>query len=562
MDELPVPELAAGGPGPVAAPAAAAITRRQLTWLIAGLMLGLFLSATESSVIATALPTMAGDLGGASKLSWVVSAYLLTSTVVTPLYGKLSDLFGRRIVYQTSISLFIVGSVLCGVSQTMTQLVVARAVQGMGGGGLMSLAFVILGDVLSPRERGRYMGLFTGVFAFSSVTGPLWGGLLVDTAGWRWIFLLMLPLGSIALAVTSVGLRLPFIVRKRPIDWVGAGLLVATATCLLMVPIWGGETLAWTSPALFGVVALGLVLGVGLVLQERRAAEPILPLRLFSERTVSAIFGMGFGLMFSLISVTTFLPLFLQVATGASATRSGLMMVPQSFSISATATLSGFLVSRTGRYKWTLIAGPLIASVGLLLLSTIDTTTSAWDLAPYLVIMGFGTGLAFPNMTVGVQNAVEITDLGVATSTSNFFRNMGAAFGAAFLGALLNAKLSDALIARVPADRLNQVGGAEGLIRSPKVVAELPEDLHAAVVGAVAESVTGVIRWVVPLMLVVFVLALLVEEKPLRTTSALGGPAKPAQDPQAGDAPVSASDAADLEPSEPAVPPGARPAFD
>ncbi len=521
MAELPTPEKLSGSTAP--ASAAAAINRRQLSWLIAGLMLGLFLSATESSVIATALPTMAGDLGGASKLSWVVSAYLLTSTVVTPLYGKLSDLFGRRIVYQASISLFILGSLLCGVSQTMTQLVAARAVQGMGGGGLMSLAFVILGDVLSPRERGRYMGLFTGVFAFSSVTGPLWGGLLVDTVGWRWIFLLMLPLGAITLAVTSVGLRLPFIVRRRPIDWIGAGLLVATATCLLMVPIWGGHTFAWSSAPLLGVAGLGLVFGVALVLQERRAPEPILPLRLFSDRTVSAFFGMGFGLMFSLIGVSTFMPLFLQVATGASATRSGLMMVPQSFSISVTATLSGLLVSRTGRYKWTLIAGPIIASVGLLLLSTIDSTTNAWGLAPYLVIMGFGTGLAFPNMTVGVQNAVEITDLGVATSTSNFFRNMGAAFGAAFLGALLNAKLGDALMVRIPADRLAEVGGAEGLIRSPKVVRELPEDLHAAVVAAVTESVTGVIRWVVPLMLGVFLLALLVKEKPLRTTSALGG---------------------------------------
>ena len=211
------------------APGPAGVSRRQLVWLLVGLMMGLFLSATEQSVIATALPTMAGDLGGASKLSWVVSSYLLTSTVVTPLYGKLSDLLGRRVVYQASILLFMGGSLLCGLSQTMNQLVGARAVQGAGGGGLMSLAFVILGDVLSPRERGRYMGVFTGVFAFSAVTGPLWGGLLVDTIGWRWIFLVMLPLGGIALAITSVGLRLPFIVRKRPIDWTGAVLLRARA---------------------------------------------------------------------------------------------------------------------------------------------------------------------------------------------------------------------------------------------------------------------------------------------------------------------------------------------
>jgi len=529
------------GPAAPGGLAASGIGRRQLTWLIAGLMLGLFLSATESSVIATALPTMAGDLGGASKLSWVVSAYLLTSTVVTPLYGKLSDLFGRRIVYQVSISLFMVGSTLCGLAQSMNQLVAARAVQGLGGGGLMSLAFVILGDVLSPRERGRYMGIFTGVFAFSSVTGPLWGGLLVDTIGWRFIFLLMVPLGSLTLAVTSVGLRLPFIIRRRPIDWAGAVLLVAAATTLLLVPIWGGETFPWASPQLAAVAATGLVLLGLLVLQERRAPEPILPLRLFSQRTSSAIFGMGFGLMFGLISVSTFMPLFLQVAAGASATRSGLMMVPQSFSISATATLSGFLVSKTGRYKWTLITGPLIAAAGLTLLSTIEPTTTPLGLAPFLVIMGFGTGLAFPNMTIGVQNAVEISDLGVATSTANFFRNMGAAFGAAVLGALLNSRLAGELARRVPAERLAEVGGAEGLIRSPKVVRELPEDLHQAVIGAVTESVTGVIRLVVPIMLAVFVLALLVKEMPLRTTSALSAAARP----QPGDAPPQAEPALD-----------------
>lgn len=501
----------------------AGISRRQLTWLLGGLMMGLFLSATESSVIATALPTMAGDLGGASKLAWVVSSYLLTSTVVTPLYGKLSDLLGRRVVYQTSIGLFMFGSLLCGLAQTMNQLVAARAVQGMGGGGLMSLAFVILGDVLSPRERGRYMGVFTGVFAFSSVTGPLWGGLLVDSIGWRWIFLVMLPLGAIALAITSVGLRLPFIVRKRPIDWLGAALLVAASVTLLLVPIWGGETFAWSSPQLLGTIAVGVALTVVFILQERRAPEPVLPLRLFRDRTVSAVFAMNFALMFGLIAVATFMPLFLQVATGASATNSGLQMVPQSFAISGTATLAGFMVSRFGRYKWTLLVGPLVGTVGVLLLATIDRDTTPLGLAPFLVVLGFGMGLTFPNTTIAVQNAVDMADLGVATSTANFFRNMGSTFGAAIMGALLNSRLDSALSATVDAERLAEVGGAEGLIRSPKVVRDLPEDLHEAVINAVTSSVTGVIRWVAPIMVLIFLLALLVREKPLRTTSALGG---------------------------------------
>ncbi len=526
-------------------PAGAGVSRRQLVWLLAGLMLGLFLSATEQSVIATALPTMAGELGDASKLAWVVSAYLLTSTVATPLGGKLSDLFGRRIVYQTSIVLFVVGSLLCGISQSMNQLVAARAVQGAGGGGLMSLAFVILGDVLSPRERGRYMGVFTGVFAFSSVTGPLWGGLLVDTAGWRWIFLVMLPLGVAALAVTSVGLRLPFVVRQRPIDWLGAALLIGAAVSLLLVPIWGGEAYGWGSAHVVGAAAVGVVLLVGLIAQERRAPEPMLPLRLFKDRSVRAIFIMSFGQMFGLIAVATFLPLFLQVATGATATRSGLQMVPQSLAISGTATIAGFLVSRSGRYKWTLVAGPAIAAVGMLLLSTIDRNTTPLGLAPYLVLLGVGLGLAFPNMTIGVQNAVDMADLGVATSTANFFRNMGSTFGAAVMGALLSNRLAASLASRVPAHRLEEVGGAESLIRSPKKVQELPPDLHEAVIGAVTTAVTSVLRYAVPIFVLMVGVALMVKEKPLRTTSVLGGP-NPAQSPTGGAA-------ADREPSGAAV---------
>ncbi|MCC6438409.1 MAG: MFS transporter [Acidimicrobiales bacterium] len=520
MDSVDVP--AAPTPGP-AGSGPAGVSRRQLAWLLGGLMVGLFLSATESSVIATALPTMAGELGGASKLAWVVSAYLLTSTVVTPLYGKLSDLLGRRVVYQSSIALFIAGSLLCGLAQSMNQLVAARAVQGMGGGGLMSLAFVILGDVLSPRERGRYMGLFTGVFAFSSVTGPLWGGLLVDTIGWRWIFLVMLPLGTLALAITSVGLRLPFLTRKRPIDWAGAALLVTGSSALLLVPIWGGGSYGWTSAPVLGAAAIGVALTAALLWWETKAAEPVLPLRLFRDRTVRAVFAMNFGQMFGLIAVATFLPLFLQVATGASATRSGLEMVPQSLAISGTATASGFMVSRWGRYKWTLLAGPLIAALGMASLSTIDSDTTPLGLAPFLVMTGLGLGLSFPNMTIAVQNAVEMADLGVATSTANFFRNMGSTFGAAVMGALLNNRLASTLAERVPAERLSEVGGAEGLVRSPKLVRELDPDLHDAVIEAVTSAVTFVLRLGVPIFVLMFGIALFVKEKPLRTTSVLGG---------------------------------------
>ena len=518
-----------GRDGP-AGPAAAAgrpaggggvLSRRPLRWLLFGLMLGLFLSATEQSVVATALPTVAGDLGGASKLSWVVSAYLLTSTIVTPLYGKLSDLYGRRVVYQASISLFMVGSLLCGLAASMNQLVAARAVQGLGGGGLLSLAFVILGDVISPRERGRYMGYFTGTFAFASVSGPLYGGLLVDSVGWRSIFLLAVPLGLGALAVSVVSMRLPFRRTRRPIDWTGAVLLVVGSAALLLVAIWGGETFPWVSPEIGLTALVGIVFTVAFVFQERRAVEPILPLRLFRDRTVSAVYVMNFVQMFGLITVTTFLPLLLQVSGGASPTRSGLQVVPQSLAITITSTITGRVVSHIGRYKPFMVVGPVVAAIGMFGLSSIDADTTPLALAPYLIVLGVGLGLVFPNMTLAVQNTVAPVDLGVGTSIGNFFRSLGSTFGAAVMGSTLGHHLDADLAGRLPAGRLEQLGGAEGLVRSPADVRRLPPDVHRAVAEAVAGSVTTVIRLAAPLMLVSLAMALLIREKPLRTTSGL-----------------------------------------
>ena len=506
---------------PAAAGPVGGLSRRQLYWLLGGLIIGLFLAATEQSVVATALPTIAGELGGASRIAAVVSAYLLTSTIVTPLYGKLSDLYGRRIVYQASIGIFISGSALCGLAQTMDQLIAARVVQGAGGGGLMSLAFVIIGDVMSPRERGRYIGVFTGAFAFSSVTGPLWGGLLVDTVGWRWIFFVIVPTGLIGLAVTSVGLRLPFAVRKRPIDWAGAFLLVTASSALILVPIWGESGDGWGAPRVAIVGVAGVVLTVLFVLRERVAEEPILPMRLFTDRTVAATFAMGFLLMAALISVSTFMPLFLQIAKGVSATSSGLRMVPQTVGITLTATITGNIVSRIGRYKWSMLAGPAIAAVGVGLLSTIDETISFPQMAVYLVLLGVGLGMVFPNMTLAVQNVVSMADLGVGTTTANFFRNMGATFGAAVAGAVVNARLGTELADRIEAERLESFGGAEGLLRSPKVVRDLPTDLHTAVGDAVTSAVTYTFRLAVPVMLLLILLALLVREAPLRTMSAM-----------------------------------------
>jgi EmrB/QacA subfamily drug resistance transporter len=500
------------------------LSRRQLTWLMAGLCLGLFLSSTEQSVVATALPTMAGELGGANRLAWVVSAYLLTSTIVTPLYGKMSDLFGRRIVYLTSIAVFLIGSLLCALAQTMNQLVAFRAVQGLGGGGLMSLAFVIVGDVVSPRDRGRYIGIFTMVFTVSAVTGPLWGGVLVDGPGWRWVFWSVVPISVVALVVTDRGLRLPFATRQRPIDWLGIALLVLASGGLILVPVWGGETYPWGSWQILVTGAVGVVGSALFAWQESRAAEPIIPLRLFTDRTVVVIFVMGFALMAALLTVTTFMPLFLQVSTGVSATRSGLLLTPQSLGISLVATVSGYLVSRTGRYKWTLLSGAGLALAGLLALTRIGPDTGALALAPVLFVLGAGLGLIFPNLTLSVQNAVAPEDLGIGTSTSNFFRSMGGAFGAAIAGALLRSHLDEELTGRLGPGRLDDLGGVEGLIRSPRLVADLPDELRDAVVASVAAAVVDVIWWAVPMVAVIWAAAWLVRETPLRTTSAIGGP--------------------------------------
>ncbi len=502
---------------------AAGLSPSQIRWLMGGLMVGLFLSSTEQSVIATALPTMAGELGGANRIAWVVSAYLLTSTITTPLYGKMSDLFGRRIVYQTSISIFLVGSALCALSQTMTQLVLARAVQGMGGGGLMSLAFVIVGDVVSPRQRGRYIGRFTAIFTVSAVTGPVWGGLLVDGPGWRWAFWAVLPIGFAALLVTNKGLRLPFATRNPVIDWWGIVLLVVASTALILVPVWGGDTYPWRSWQIGAAAAVGAVGTALFVLQERRAIEPIIPLRLFRDPTITLIFCMGFLVMASLISVSTFLPFFLQVATGASATRSGLLLSPQSIGISVVAALGGSIIAKTGRYKWALVLGPVLSLVSLALLTQIDPNTTGRDLAPVLILNGLGLGLIFPNLTLTVQNASPIQDLGIATSASNFFRSMGGAFGAAIAGAVLAARLDAELLARLGPERLADVGGADGLIRTPRVVKDFPPELRQPVVEAVSDAVASIIWRALPVMGIVLLFATLTRAAPLRTSSSIGG---------------------------------------
>jgi EmrB/QacA subfamily drug resistance transporter len=488
-------------------------------------MVGMLLAALDQTVVATALPTIVGELGGLEHLSWVVTAYLLTSTASSPLYGKISDLYGRRRVFQFAIVVFLVGSALAGLSQSMLQLIVCRAVQGLGAGGLMVLALTIIGDILSPRERGRYQGYMGSVFAFASVVGPLLGGLCVDHLTWRWVFYINLPIGAVALVVTSFALNLPFVRQPHRIDYEGAGLLVAGVSCILLVTVWGGIEYPWGSPTIIGLVVAGVVL-IGLfAVREHYAAEPILPLRLFRNRvftiTGAAAFILGLGMMGGVI----FLPLYLQVATGASPTSSGLLVLPLMVGIVTMSITTGRLITSTGRYKHFPIVGSVLMGVGLYLLSLMDTTTGRLQSSLFMLVLGLGLGMIMQVLVIALQNAVAYRDLGIATSSNTFFRSLGGAFGSALFGAILSSRLAYYL------PRLLPPGSASVdpalLTGSPAMIHTLPPDVQTGLVEAFARSLSPVFFWAVPFAVLSLLLVVAIPELPLRDTAHIGtvGPA-------------------------------------
>jgi EmrB/QacA subfamily drug resistance transporter len=479
--------------------AASSLTHRQILVIFSGLMLGMLLAALDQTIVATALPTIVGDLGGLEHLSWVVTAYLLAATVSTPLWGKLGDLIGRKRMYQVAIVVFLGGSVLAGLSTSMFQLIAFRGVQGLGGGALIVLAQAIIADVVSPRERGRYQGYFGAMFGASSVAGPLLGGFFTDHLSWRWIFYINIPLGIAALLVTSAVLPADRRHRQVAIDYLGAALLTAAITCLVLLTTWGGTEYAWTSPAIVGLGLASAALAAGFVLAERRAEEPILPLRLFRGSIFTVNSSAAFVIGVAMFGSISFLPVFLQVGSGASATNSGLLLVPLMLGLLGASVLSGQVISRTGRYRVFPIAGTAIAAAGLFLLSTMDVGTSRLTSGIYMTVLGIGLGLTMQVLVVSTQNAVPVRDLGVATSTINFFRSVGGSVGVALFGALFNSRLA-----------------ASG--------SQAPE--------AVANALTDVFLVAVPVMLAAFALTWLLREIPLRHASAteLGRTAEAAQE--------------------------------
>ena len=482
-------------------------------------MAGLFLAALDQTVVATALPTIVGELGGLEYYSWVVTAYLLSATVSTPIYGKLSDMYGRRALFQAAILIFLVGSLLAGIAQGMLQLIIFRGLQGVGAGGLMALTFAVIGDVVSPRERGRYIGLLGGAWAFASVIGPLIGGVIVDNVSWRWVFLINLPVGALAFVVTSSVLHLPITGRPHRIDVEGAILLVIGVTCLLLSLVWGGAQYAWSSPFILGLVTAGLAGIAGFVIWETRAPEPLLPMRLFGSSIFSVSSALAFLTGMALFAGVIFLPLFLQIVAGESATNSGLLLLPLTAGIVTGSIGSGRIISRTGRYRIWPIGGLALATVGMWLLSTMTAATSPSVSAVYMVVLGVGVGSAMQVTVLAVQNSVAHRDLGVATSAAQFFRQMGGSFGVALFAAIMNDRLGVELANRVPEAALADVGGdVTQLLSSPAAIRALPPLVASGIASSVELAIQSVFFWAAPLMLLGFVLAWFLKEIPLRET--------------------------------------------
>ena len=520
----PAGPRAAQPPGPPAE-----LSHRQLLVIFSALMLGMLLAALDQTIVATALPTIVGDLGGLNHLSWVVTAYLLAATVSTPLYGKLGDLYGRKLIFQAAIVIFLAGSVLAGLSQSMGQLIVFRAVQGLGGGGLMVTAQAIIGDVVSPRERGRYMGYFGAVFGGAMVAGPLAGGFFTDHLTWRWVFYINLPLGLAALVVTTVALHAREARLRHRVDYPGAALLAAGVACLVLVTTWGGTEYAWGSSTIIGLGLASAALLTAFALVERRAAEPIIPLALFRNSTFDVAAAVSFIIGFAMFGVISFLPLYLQLVTGASATNSGLLLLPLMFGLLGASTLSGQLISRTGRYKVFPVAGTAIATVGMWLLSTMTPTTGRATSTVYMIVVGVGIGLVMQVVILATQNAVDRRDLGIATGTVSFFRSVGGSFGVAVFGAVFTNRLADELARRLPAGVLARAragGGSAASSLSPRALDALPAPLRHGFVEAFSTSLTATFRYAVPCILVAFLVTWLLREQPLRSTARADDPGR------------------------------------
>lgn len=491
--------------------------------IITALMLAMLLAALDQTIVSTALPRIASDLKGLSKYSWVATSYLLTSAIATPIYGKISDMFGRKKIFQTAIIIFLVGSALCGLSQNMNQLIFFRGLQGLGAGGLMTLVFAIIGDIVPPRQRGKYQGYFGAVFATSSVVGPLLGGFFADAhsilgiAGWRWIFYINVPLGAIALSAIGARLHLPVHKTEHKVDYAGAALMSVSVVTLLLATVWGGVTYPWGSNEIIGLFATAAVCAILFVWREQLAAEPLLPLRLFKNEifSVTTLLSLVVGIV--MFGALIFLPEYQQIVRGDSPIKSGLMLLPLIVGLMLASMTSGRIISKIGRYRLFPIIGSTFIAVAFWLFSHITATTPRWELGAWMVILGMGIGQVMPVLTLAVQNAVDRRDLGTATSSVVFFRTIGSALGAAMFGAIL----ANRLVAHITHVLPGAVGAqaAKGLQHSAASLSQLPAATQNLVLSAFAESFHDVFLIGIPFAVVALLIAFALKENPLGSSA-------------------------------------------
>jgi EmrB/QacA subfamily drug resistance transporter len=507
----------AGSARPAPRPAA----NQPIRTIFGALMLVMLLASLDQTIVSTALPTIVGEFGGLAHLSWIVTAYLLATTVVTPLYGKLGDLFGRKIVLQSAIVLFLVGSALCGLSRSMGALIAFRAVQGLGGGGLMVTIMAVVGDLFTPRERGRYQGIFGGVFGLSTVLGPLIGGFFVQHLNWRWIFYVNLPLGLVSLAIIGWAFTPPGTRRRPSIDIAGATLLAVTLTALILLTSLVGNSLDWRSPAAMGLAGMTVAALAGFIWVERRVVEPILPLHLFDNRVFAIACAVGFIVGLALFGSVTFMPLYLQVVKGVSPTEAGMTITPMMAGVLVTSIGGGRIISRIGRYRPFPIVGTAIMTIGLGLLATLDVATPIWAACVYMIVLGLGVGLVMQVLVLAAQNAVDYRDLGVATSGTTLFRSIGGSIGVSLFGAIFAATLTANLSGLLPAGTVLPAASA------PAAIQALPGAARALYLDAFTAALHPVFLHAAAISTLGFVLTWFLRELPLRGGAPPPMPSRP-----------------------------------
>jgi EmrB/QacA subfamily drug resistance transporter len=503
--------------GAEAAPRRADVGAQQRNLIFVAVLLGMLLAALDQTIVATALPTVVADLGGAGHQAWVVTSYLLASTITTVIVGKLGDLFGRKAVFQAAIAFFLAGSTLCGVSSSMPMLVASRALQGIGGGAIMVTSMAVIGEVIPLRDRGRYQGALGAVFGVTTVIGPLLGGFFTDHLSWRWAFWINVPIALVVLVVATSAIPALGRTGKPVIDYAGIALIGAGATGLTLATSWGGSTYPWSSPVIIGLFVASAVALVAFVRVELRAREPVLPIRLFADPVFTVCCVLSFVVGFAMLGALTFLPTFMQFVDGVSATVSGMRTLPMVAGLLITSIGSGILVGRTGRYKVFPVVGTALMTVGFVLLSQMSTATPVWRQSLDLFILGAGIGLCMQVLVLTVQNTVDFDDLGVATSGVTFFRTIGSSFGAAIFGSLFANFLADRIGPALAA------GGAPAVAaESPQALHRLPAEMAAPIIDAYSDALGRVFLFAAPVAGVGFMLALMLKEVPLREID--GGP--------------------------------------